>query len=318
MRKTKTEKGITLVALIITIVVLLILAVVAISAIQNDGILRHATNATNKYNQAVTDEQTMLNEYQEYLNSLPTGNGEPKEYIGTTTSFIGYYVDMDGNVATAPEGVIYADLALDSEAGANWNGYTYSWTAETASDLKNYYKLAESWDGPFGEAPVLTTDGTGGAKERFYVMALTDFIKTEDEADGFSAFAWYTNAYENADASVTSTDFGTGKTNTAAMMNTYYGHTDWGTESDDDVWKNIESEVNNGWFVPSKDEWSAFAKAFNLTGANHSTEFGLYAFYWSSSLGSNIFAYATEFDVDGIGGGNIDSVLFALKLSAMF
>ena len=44
-RKTKMEKGITLIALIITIVVLLILAATAISSITNDGVLQYAQNA---------------------------------------------------------------------------------------------------------------------------------------------------------------------------------------------------------------------------------------------------------------------------------
>ena len=44
MKRTKTQKGITLVALIITIIVLLILAVVAIGAVQNDGIIEYAKN----------------------------------------------------------------------------------------------------------------------------------------------------------------------------------------------------------------------------------------------------------------------------------
>ena len=60
MRKSKTQKGITLVALIITIVVLLILAAVAISSIKNDGILGYAENAADKYNGAVKDEQGIL------------------------------------------------------------------------------------------------------------------------------------------------------------------------------------------------------------------------------------------------------------------
>ncbi len=76
-RKSNTDRGITLVALIITIVVLLILAVVSINTITNDGILNHAQNATKKYNQAVTDEQTMLNKYEEYLSGLQNGgNGD--------------------------------------------------------------------------------------------------------------------------------------------------------------------------------------------------------------------------------------------------
>ena len=42
MRRTKAQKGITLVALIITIIVLLILAVVTINAVVDDGIIKHA------------------------------------------------------------------------------------------------------------------------------------------------------------------------------------------------------------------------------------------------------------------------------------
>jgi len=63
------ERGITLIALIITIVVLLILAAVAISSITNDGILSYAQNAAKDYNQAVKNEQEMLQEYMNFLNN---------------------------------------------------------------------------------------------------------------------------------------------------------------------------------------------------------------------------------------------------------
>ena len=79
-RKSKTEKGITLIALIITIVVLLILAVVAISSIQNDGIIGKATDTSKHYNDAVANEQTILDTYLNYLNS----NGQ--EIGGNTPS----------------------------------------------------------------------------------------------------------------------------------------------------------------------------------------------------------------------------------------
>ncbi len=59
---------------------MLILAVVAISAIQNDGILSHAQNATGTYNNAVTNEQTMLNKYETYLNDLENG-GLPSDLV---------------------------------------------------------------------------------------------------------------------------------------------------------------------------------------------------------------------------------------------
>ncbi len=67
MKSTKTNKGITLIALIITIVVLLILAAVAISSITNDGILRYAQNAADAYNQAQKNEAGILDGYLGYL-----------------------------------------------------------------------------------------------------------------------------------------------------------------------------------------------------------------------------------------------------------
>lgn len=48
-QRIKTQKGITLIALIITIIVLLILAVVAIREITGDGIIKHAKEARQNY-----------------------------------------------------------------------------------------------------------------------------------------------------------------------------------------------------------------------------------------------------------------------------
>ena len=59
-RRTRQEKGITLVALIITIIVLLILAVVSIRAVQGDGIIQHAKEAKSNYSKAQAEEEIML------------------------------------------------------------------------------------------------------------------------------------------------------------------------------------------------------------------------------------------------------------------
>ena len=61
MKKSKTQKGITLIALIITIVVLLILAAVTINAIQGDGILQYAKNAADEYTAKADEEQETIN-----------------------------------------------------------------------------------------------------------------------------------------------------------------------------------------------------------------------------------------------------------------
>ena len=50
MRKTRIQKGITLIALIITIIILLILAVVTIGSIKNSNIITYAQNASKDYN----------------------------------------------------------------------------------------------------------------------------------------------------------------------------------------------------------------------------------------------------------------------------
>ena len=75
MKKTNTQKGITLIALIITIVVLLILAVVAIGAVQNDGIIEYAKNARNEYQGSKINEQTILDNYLAKLDE-----NTPKDY----------------------------------------------------------------------------------------------------------------------------------------------------------------------------------------------------------------------------------------------
>ena len=66
MKKTKLQKGITLIALIITIVVLLILAVVAINSVKDGGIISHAQKAANDYTIAQEKEKIGIG-YSEYI-----------------------------------------------------------------------------------------------------------------------------------------------------------------------------------------------------------------------------------------------------------
>ena len=74
----KSNKGITLVALIITIIVLLILAGVSISFVLNDGILDNAQNAVNEYDNAATNEAELIDYIDDVIDnkiqSLPKDN----------------------------------------------------------------------------------------------------------------------------------------------------------------------------------------------------------------------------------------------------
>ncbi len=59
----RTQKGITLIALVVTIVVLLILAGVSLNAIfSENGIISRAKDAQNKMDQATQNDMTGLNE----------------------------------------------------------------------------------------------------------------------------------------------------------------------------------------------------------------------------------------------------------------
>ena len=74
MRKTKLQKGITLVALVITIIVLIILAAVAIGAIQNKGIIKYAQNASADYEVAEKEEQSVLASLLDKIKEKAPGN----------------------------------------------------------------------------------------------------------------------------------------------------------------------------------------------------------------------------------------------------
>jgi len=144
MRKTKMEKGITLIALIITIVVLLILASVAISSIQNDGILSHAIGAGDKYNNAVANEQEVLGSYMNFLNNGGLGGNSDIEYTpknreGTTVQYDsnGDGVKEDWIIITDRNGkveIISKNVMYDAKGNGLTLGYEDTTVAVT-SDL---------------------------------------------------------------------------------------------------------------------------------------------------------------------------------------
>ena len=86
MKKTKTEKGITLVALIITIIVLLILAVVAIGVVTGDGILFHAKDASTKYAEKAEEENSTIQGYAELIKEQTGGASGGGGSIASTTT----------------------------------------------------------------------------------------------------------------------------------------------------------------------------------------------------------------------------------------
>ena len=73
MKKTKEQRGITLVSLITTVIVLCILAATAIGSIQRDGLIAKSQEASNQYNQALKDDEALMQEGESILDEVLSG-----------------------------------------------------------------------------------------------------------------------------------------------------------------------------------------------------------------------------------------------------
>ena len=210
-------------------------------------------------------------------------------------NYTGYYADTDGNPNTV-EGIIFADLAHNGTGKWTDNDGNYSYSAVT-SGLKEYYISKESYTDTktgYGTKGVISAkEGTSGA-DRFYVMSLSDFDS--------SSHYWYYSANSKgmSDYSTyTSKAFGKGKDNTQNMI-TKWNTSGYGDQDNNDMWKLIQDKYSEGWFVPSKEEWSAFAvmlqgKGEGLKTSNYSDKFGLQSWYWSSSQNGTYSAWNASF-----------------------
>ena len=207
-----------------------------------------------------------------------------------------YYADLDSSGEISVDGVIFADLAGEEESG-KWNGDSWSsYIIPSEAGLKQYYIKGEYTDEHFGTGKVIAPmEGTSG-NERFYVMSLED-INPE------TRYCWYDEAYGKLDKTVATSenDFGRGIENTEYVNEKWNDPSlPWGAHNDnssyDDMWEVIQEEIADGWFVPSKSEWSAFGAAFGITSSNYSNTYGLSYYYWSSSQNNAYYAYSACFD----------------------
>ena len=226
--------------------------------------------------------------------------------IPETTSYVGYYADVDGNGSV--DGIIYADLAF-SKSGewVNSDG-AYSYTKQ--NNLKKYKEEGTYTTNGFGTKGVIKPNGESG-NERFYVLALEDVDKKQNG----TYYCWYDAASGNMNdyATYTSVNFGTGEQNTSKMI-TKWNVSGYGKQNDnssyDDMWgiSEVQSGTWNGssgWYVPSKQEWAAFGDAFNITNNNQRSTFGLSYYYWSSSQRNLTIAWHANFSSGCIDSGNV-------------
>ena len=283
-KELNTNKGITLIALIITIIVMLILVGVTISMAVNGGLFDYAGKAAKETNDAIKAEgnlgsglvnvngqgnQDINSIVDSYVNGTATKTPEKVETISKTDSYVGYYADVDGD--GDPDGIIYADLAKGNTGDGEWfdSDGTYTIPKETDLTLLKDYCISRTYDGVFNEEGepkgVIKATGTGGTKDRFYVMALSNLSTSE--------YTWYASKASTGLEVITSGDFGTGKANTVTMIETWNEDTDeaksnndvWGVIQNSDEYDIVETANDSGkWFLPSRAEWSAFCEELSL------------------------------------------------------
>ena len=354
---SRSDRAITLIALIVTIIVLLILAGVTINlAVNNQGIFNKAKTATRAFKNASENEQTGLDEAdKEIAKYMPKEGGSGSESgggnsgsvtatgKGTTLSSSSFpkisvsglkYADLDGD-GTA-DGIIVADISKDSTDTTTYKGKnpwgnrngSFSYTEkETSREYsENTYEYTNA-DGYKVKGTLITCTNNTGIP-RYYVLSLANY-----DANGHY---WYKNAYgkmsdSTSTSKFTSEDFGKGKENTEKMIERMKNHSDTSkyeydygeptTGTNADIWNIIEDKVKEGWFVPSKAEWAAFASYLNTsktsTDTNYYVNYRLNNWYWSSSQYDSSGAWGVGFDYGFMGGDGVNSS-DSLRLCATF
>lgn len=226
--------------------------------------------------------------------------------VSLTESQIGKYVDINGD--GIPEGVIFADLAIGADR--LWNGtpntrYRYE---KSSKKLKEYVVVGTYSHALNGKREMLTPILDG--EDRFYIMALQDVTQNEHY--------WYKNAfykkmpdYEKTTLNV----FGSGRQNTLNMMKKWTNE-EYGKQDSLDIWNVIKEQVDNGWFIPSIDEWCAFTEQIGITESNYSSK-GLSGWYWTSSQYNTTTAYLMNLNYGCVSTINVDYSNY-VRLAATF
>ena len=194
----------------------MILAGVGLSFVLGDnGILKKAQESADAYKNKATEESNtldMVNGYLENMMGNTTGGGETATDASNSTSYVGYYADIDGDGTV--DGIIYADLAIGGSGTWNngsWSHYEY---AKITEGLKSYTVSSTSYTGFNSKwtKPVISLKKGSTGVDRFYVMALVPIG---------SSHYWYYNASGKLDDNTVAydtNDFGQGRTNTETMV----------------------------------------------------------------------------------------------------
>ena len=173
--KTRSNKGITLIALVITIIVLLILAAVTINALSGDnGILKRAKDAKEQTNEKNQEEMGKLDDYKSTIDQYADGTGGGSGNGGSSTNFTNIDTAKSNPAGAVPAGstVIEPDaskgIVIKDKNNNEWvwievpkdtafSGLTIDTTGtlteQNYTDIKNkMIKYAQTYrEGPLGQ-----------------------------------------------------------------------------------------------------------------------------------------------------------------------
>ena len=287
-------------------------------------------------------------------------NNENETVASESINYRGYYADVDGD--GTPDGIIYADLAYEQTGQFGELG-AYSYRVKP--DLKKYIVSKGTYkknDG-FGIKPIISLKFGSTGNPRFYVMALEDFTTGSFEAgNGLNCggscdfvpgtYLWYKNAayYDysisswigkmETYATDTSVDFGKGYANTGKIIEIWnkngdgVGSYSGATQYNHDIFKHIQTKYQEGWYIPSRGEWSAFADYLKQKpdnpitnncsdfgcspGGNYNSEYELSDDYFTSSQRDTFDVWIGSFMGQWISSVNVNSSSNNVRLSITF
>lgn len=177
------------------------------------------------------------------------------------------------------------------------NGGGISYTIPNETNLKEYYIKGEYSDPNIGTRKVIApVEGTSG-NDRFYVISLEDFNSGTSYCYFAGTNKFFTDVIPGGE------DFGKGEKNTQEMMNLWKSKKEYQNNGNwDDIFGAMQTEYDNGWFIPSKSEFAALSNELNVTNSTYKV-LGLYYGYWSSSRYASSRNYYARFVL-----GKMDSI----------
>ena len=323
---SRSDRAITLIALIVTIIVLLILAGVTISmAVNKQGIFNKAKVATGAYKSAAEGEQSGLDAADKEIDKyMPGGSGGGTSGSGNSGSSTSESSNASGTggsvekpaVPRLTEDEVYGSTLKRKDAlpitqanliYADYNNDGYADGIIVADASGNAVTTDKIGSGDFADYSVKEFDYLNAsnqakvkgylvtrtkASNKFYVLSLADYDSSTSHT---TSHTWYKNAsgkmtdYNERANTPTSIEIGKGENNTRLMVQRIAYHSSLNPDYEDPSDSDIWQVLQTrptGWFVPSKNEWNAFMTNLKAQGLTTSN--------YSSSFGLSKYYWSSS------------------------